>query len=575
MRFGTGPVFAYERIAGSRRWQVYAGRSLVVASLLAALAVIAGTSAPLTVGAAAREYAKLGESYFFGLIGVEMAIVMLAAPAATAGAICLDRSRGTLDHMLVTDLSDTEIVLGKLGARLLPVMGLIACSWPVMAISSLLGGIDPIALTLAFAIIVAVALLGCTMALALSVWARKSHEVVMAVYTFWLLVLVAYPTWRGIARGGISGPPQWLLMANPFYLAYVPYIAPNLTDWWDYVRFFGATLGLSLALAGLAVWRMRPASVRVKGRVEKIPRLGLLGRLIRKLPSPSMDRNPVLWREWHRSRPSPWMAILVGLTIGTTTVGCIVGSIALWREGVAPGSGSAAVYAGVWSYLLQVVFGLLMFSAVAPMSLSEERQRGSLDVLMTTPLSTRTIVLGKWLGTFRLMPWVALGPGLVALALATGKVPQGAWQGQAQATLTARLCGAALFVATILAHGAVITSIGLFLATWIRRQSRAIAVSVTSFVLVSIGWPILVFTMSGLRPRAPSTALSPIMVTADFADILAARISEFPEFIGATIVFDILVAGTAVALLEVTVRTFDRCLGRVSERDLRRRLNER
>ena len=91
----------------------------------------------------------LGVSYFYGLIGVEMAIVMLAAPAATAGAISVDRARGTLDHMLTTDLSDPEIVLGKLAARLLPVLGLVACSWPVMALSSLFGGIDPLALTLA------------------------------------------------------------------------------------------------------------------------------------------------------------------------------------------------------------------------------------------------------------------------------------------------------------------------------------------------------------------------------------------------------------------------------------------
>ena len=45
--------------------------------------------------------------------------MMLAAPAATAGAICVDRARGTLTHMLATDLSDPEIVLGKLAARLL------------------------------------------------------------------------------------------------------------------------------------------------------------------------------------------------------------------------------------------------------------------------------------------------------------------------------------------------------------------------------------------------------------------------------------------------------------------------
>jgi hypothetical protein len=144
MRWGLGPVFIYECLANSRRWQTYALRSLGVASLLGAMGTIATSSMP-TMGSSARDYAELGQAYFVAMIGVELALVMLAAPAATAGAICLDRARGTLAHMLMTDLSDPEIVLGKLAARLLPVLALVACSWPVMAISSLLGGIDPIA----------------------------------------------------------------------------------------------------------------------------------------------------------------------------------------------------------------------------------------------------------------------------------------------------------------------------------------------------------------------------------------------------------------------------------------------
>ena len=47
--------------------------------------------------------------------------------------------------------------VGKLAARLIPVLGLVACSWPVMVLASLLGGIDPLAVAIAFAIILAVA----------------------------------------------------------------------------------------------------------------------------------------------------------------------------------------------------------------------------------------------------------------------------------------------------------------------------------------------------------------------------------------------------------------------------------
>ena len=41
--------------------------------------------------------------------------------------------------------------------------------------------------------------------------------------------------------------------------------------------------------------------------------------------------------------------------------------------------------------------------------------RGSLDVLMTTPMSTTEIVIGKWLGTYRVVPFLAILPVLVVI----------------------------------------------------------------------------------------------------------------------------------------------------------------
>src|SRR5208282_2286783 len=152
---------------------------------------------------------------------------------------------------------------------------------------------------------------------------------------------------------------------------------------------------------------------------------------------------------------------------GTTGVACVIGAFAVWRHGISPGMLRSAELAGIYGCVLQVIFGLLTLSAVAPMSMSEERQRGSLDVLAATPLSTRTIVLGKWWGTFRMVPLLAIGPGLVVLALATAHTPPpgpGTVINR-ELSLAYRLFAAALVVATILAHGALLTSIGLALAT--------------------------------------------------------------------------------------------------------------
>src|SRR5213082_3175368 len=100
MRWGLGPVFLYECLVNSRRWQTYAIRSFGVTALLVAMATIASSQDAMLVGRSWRDYAKLGKSYFYAMIGVELALVMLAAPAATAGSICLDRARGTLAHVL-------------------------------------------------------------------------------------------------------------------------------------------------------------------------------------------------------------------------------------------------------------------------------------------------------------------------------------------------------------------------------------------------------------------------------------------------------------------------------------------
>ena len=136
--------------------------------------------------------ATYGENLYETIVSIELTLVLLAAPAATAGAICLDKARGTLDHMLATDLSNAEIVLGKIGVRLVPVLGLIACVLPVMALASLLGGIDPTAACrLVPDVASACAVLGCSLALTLSVWGRKTHEVLMITYLILILWLIS------------------------------------------------------------------------------------------------------------------------------------------------------------------------------------------------------------------------------------------------------------------------------------------------------------------------------------------------------------------------------------------------
>jgi len=78
-------------------------------------------------------------------------------------------------------------------------------------------------------------------------------------------------------------------------------------------------------------------------------------------------------------------------------------------------------------------------SLVTPAPLAEERARGSLEVLLSTPISTRASCWANGLAHYRAVLWLALLPAVVAVVHA---IPTGRW------------LGVPLVIATILAEGA-------------------------------------------------------------------------------------------------------------------------
>jgi ABC-type transport system involved in multi-copper enzyme maturation permease subunit len=455
-RWGLGPVFAWEWLRASRRWQLYALRVLFVAALGAGLTVVwlvkAGHGA-----LGIRGLAETGEAFFYALVGTQLALVLLAAPAHTAAAVCLDRSRGTLFHVLATDLSDAEIVLGKLAARLIPVIGLVICGMPVLFGAILLGGIDPEAAVGAILVTLGVAVLGATLALTLSVWARQTYEVLLLTYLLVALLALAGPMWaEWQVWFGLPAPPDWLEATNPFFLAFMPYLRPGTNCLGGQAAFLGICLGLSAALAVLSVLRLRAVALREAGRPARRGHRQVLVRL--RLPGPSLDANPVLWREWHRRLPSRW-ARVAWLTYGALA---LLFSVLAACSAV---TGAGRSQLPPWVNALQVPLGLLLLSVTSVTSLAEERVRGTIDLLLTTPLSTRAIVFGKWWGAYRSAVPLAVLPGLVTAAVAG----------------PARWPGALLVVGLVLAYGAAATSLGLALSTWVAQPGRALILGVVLF----------------------------------------------------------------------------------------------
>jgi ABC-type transport system involved in multi-copper enzyme maturation permease subunit len=447
-------------------------------------------------------------------------------------------------------LSDAEIVLGRLASRLVTVLGVIACSLPVLAILTLLGGFDPVDVLTSTMVIVGVSVLGVCLSLTFSVWATRPHEALMATYAafaVWLLtLLVLTEIFRGaVPRSSVVHVtnPVWLLLATEW--------APNAASASARFCFLVASLIVSAGLTLLSIWRIRAVTLRQASRPARRP--ASRGRAwVRRfhqfgLPLASLEHFPVLWRELYHRPPSRW-GLAIWRLYGALSVLFALVSIFV-NPGIAPGT-SAFI----------VSIGLLLVSVHSATVLAEERSHGSLDVLLTTPLATRSIVVGKWWGAFRPVPKLAVLPGLIAVGVTAQR-----------SGVVAAVFYSILTTALVLAYGAFFAGVGLAMATGQPRLGRAVGFSVGIFLIVTIIYPAFVISTTRTGP----------------GDMLLLWISPFFGMfipmgwicwfnshslgVGAVAMFFwvVLTAVAAWAIRGATVRSFDRLVGRASERSSR------
>jgi hypothetical protein len=417
--------------------------------------------------------------------------------------------------------------------------------------------------------------------------------VIIAVLGLWMIWLLSAPIWSGMASvSGINPPPDWFKKANPVLLVSAPYFRPGYVTATDVAIFATAVLLLSTALVARTIATVRRGvlePIRIARGVTPLDKLSR-ARWQAWLPGPSLDGNPVLWREWHRNRPSRLGQIIWVIYAVSSVIGVGIGI----HEAIVYGAGKPRdFFVLVIALHLQFLFGLLIMSSVAPTSLAEERVRGSLDLLMTTPLSSRSILWGKWLGTFRIVLWLAVLPGLASIIVASmapavparftaaGRLPLDL----VSLSLADRIAAPCLVVGEMLSYGAAITSMGLALATWVPRLGRAIAINVVIFVLITIGWPLLFESViwqllrlwlvtswdltgsdlrwfnSGMMVISPFTA--PIVTLECF---LQYATSTRWKFWLLALAWCVLASTFAAAVFWATKKTFDRCLGRMPER---------
>jgi len=172
----AGPIIAREVLTAPRSIWFYVVRTLCVGGLF----VLMWTAWQSLIGyREVREFGVIarfgGELYrIFALL--QLTLVLFFAPLFTAASIAHEKDRRTFILLLMTDLSDLEIVLGKMLAALLKILAALGAAAGLMAIAALMGGISFDQVVSLYAVMASSGLAGGAMGLVVALWRDRSFQ---------------------------------------------------------------------------------------------------------------------------------------------------------------------------------------------------------------------------------------------------------------------------------------------------------------------------------------------------------------------------------------------------------------
>lgn len=187
----AGPILTRELTIRPRRRQFYVARAMYVLVLLllmcTAWLVVTGTQYIRDVGDSAR----FGMAWFQIAAPLQALVGFFAAAVIAAGSVCQEKDRRTLDLLLMTELTNRELVLGKLLGSLVTFFSMLTAGIPVFMLSALLGGISERQILLSFAVTAAGVLLGGAVGTLAAFWREKTFQalaVTIMALVLWLAV---------------------------------------------------------------------------------------------------------------------------------------------------------------------------------------------------------------------------------------------------------------------------------------------------------------------------------------------------------------------------------------------------
>lgn len=402
----AGPVFTREVVTAPRRARLYVARAAYVLALLVLLTtawqVLAGTQEVRNLG----DLARFGATVFAILAPLQLAVTTFFAALSAASAVAAEKDRQTLTLLLLTHLSNVELVLGKLMAAMLNVFTLIVAALPLFMLLSLLGGVSFEQIGRVFAVTLASACAAGSLGSTLALWREKTFQTLamtaMAL-VIWLAACEAvarvaaaegfhFNTVAALAIG--SSPWRAMLAATRPYPEELPGLGVIGNPVW---LFLIVAATVSLLLNGIAVWRVRKWNPSQEaGRVVPDTEEGVVptAAVSHQPAAREVWDNPIIWREmrtWAYGRK----VVVVRLAYLALFA---LAFAALYLMGRPPASLARSDSALV--IVPFFVLSLVLLNAQAITALTTERDARALDLLLVTDLTPKEFIFGKLGGIF-------------------------------------------------------------------------------------------------------------------------------------------------------------------------------
>lgn len=180
------PVLKRELVAAARRGGEPGSRSFFAAAMLMS---VLGTFTAWYYWEVRhvtnRLMALVAKRSFFIAVALH-GLLLIDVMARTAQCVAEEKDRRTLDFLLATRLSSTEVILGKLAARMLVFLVTLAAGLPIMLLLNRLGGVDGWLILMAYAGIVSTGFFLAALSIWLSATAPDSRRASAFPHLQWI-----------------------------------------------------------------------------------------------------------------------------------------------------------------------------------------------------------------------------------------------------------------------------------------------------------------------------------------------------------------------------------------------------